>query len=494
MPWVRYLLLAAVLVGAAYVGFNWRSLSEGLLEPTDDAAPAIAAAEQALYSGHVGGYEDAIGMFDRVSRQWPTDPRGYVGLSRAHARIAEASVAPTSGAAAVTADGGQPEAAPRPTSRESRQAMRYAEEALELAPADLAAKVALADAMRLLGRDADAVELVGTLGSAGPNADLHRLRGLMATGTEAMTEYRAGVALRPSDVGLRLLLLRSLLDADEPEAARAELDALAENAPDHPDLSSLHERVALMVPPTDGGLGDAAAVAAESPEERPPAREAQEADSPSGAEERDGQGVPAGRDYSWYISRGEDLQERGNISGARAHFERALSLRPGSSEALTGMGYLALSAGDYAGAARRFEPATRSGYASAYIGLGRAYRGMGRLQEALRAYERYLERRSSGGEAAIARRQVEALREQLGRGASEEPPPAPVPAQEPPAPPETPPPPPEVDEPPPPPAEAPEEPAADPEPAANELPTAPPPPPLSTAEPPPPSPPTEGSP
>ena len=88
-------------------------------------------------------------------------------------------------------------------------------------------------------------------------------------------------------------------------------------------------------------------------------------------------------------------------------------MRPGGSEALTGLGYCELEGGNASGAAGRFRQAAGQGYAEAYIGLGTADRRMGRNQDALTAYERYIERLPSGPRASIARRQIEELRRLL---------------------------------------------------------------------------------
>jgi predicted Zn finger-like uncharacterized protein len=119
--------------------------------------------------------------------------------------------------------------------------------------------------------------------------------------------------------------------------------------------------------------------------------------------------------YDALIRRGERSLERGRTSAARKDFERALELRPGAPEALTGLGYIALDAGSLGSAAEKFRTAAKASYADAYIGLGEAYRKLGRTEDALAAYERYLERWPSGSSASVARNQASALRASLSR-------------------------------------------------------------------------------
>ena len=165
----------------------------------------------------------------------------------------------------------------------------------------------------------------------------------------------------------------------------------------------------------DGGVADAGAAAPDETQERveAPPSERVAARSEAGGDTGGG-AVPGGRDYSWYIREADQRLERGDVQRAQQLYEAARSVRPGGSEALTGLGYVALEGGDANGAASRFRQAAGQGYAEAYIGLGAAYRRLGRTQDALTAYERYLDRLPSGPRASIARRQAEELRRQLG--------------------------------------------------------------------------------
>ena len=117
--------------------------------------------------------------------------------------------------------------------------------------------------------------------------------------------------------------------------------------------------------------------------------------------------------YDALIRRADSALERGRSAAARRDYEQALELRPGAAEALTGLGFIALDTGSANQAATHFRRAAASGYADAYIGLGDAYRKLSRHEDALAAYERYLERWPSGNQASVARAQASALRARL---------------------------------------------------------------------------------
>jgi tetratricopeptide (TPR) repeat protein len=94
-------------------------------------------------------------------------------------------------------------------------------------------------------------------------------------------------------------------------------------------------------------------------------------------------------------------------------FEQALFIRPNSSAAHTGLGYVALEKGRPQLAAEHFLAATRAGNDEAWIGLGDAYRRLGRPRDALRAYQSYLTRSPNGRQISIAQAQIDRLTEEL---------------------------------------------------------------------------------
>ena len=463
--WVSLVILLALAGGVA---LKWDVLGPmlGLAEKPDPVAPFLAAGDAALAKDDVDGYRDAEREYTRATAMNEKDPRVLVALARVHGAWAQALLFHASdldaqAAAAATPDGGVPDdATPPPSSPEAarareeaaphiEQARRFAEDAVRVDPSNVYAEIVVADALRLSGELAEArrhLDRARSMTPREPPAELSYVAGLLAMAegggnvTAATGEATAAARADGSLLRARLLAARALLAGGDVAEARAHLAAVMERRPGHPRASRLLRALDEGIPPArpllavlDAGVPDAGAASDDTPagdtaddDTAEPADETSEAPGPAGsapsADRTDAHGstgsesstdtseAPRGRDYSWYIRRGEELLERGDTRGADSHFQAALEVRPNAPEALTGLGFVALERGDANGAAHRFRPAARAGYGDAYIGLGDAYRRLGRDREALEAYQSYLERRPNGPRASIARRQVDELR------------------------------------------------------------------------------------
>jgi tetratricopeptide (TPR) repeat protein len=150
----------------------------------------------------------------------------------------------------------------------------------------------------------------------------------------------------------------------------------------------------------------------------PPPSAAPASDDRGGGGGGGGGGPPPGRDYSFYVDRGDELQQSGRGADARRYFQSALGLRPDGREALTGLGFIALAQNDVGTAMGYLRGPAAAGYGEAMIGMGEAYRKSNRGAEALAAYREYLTRFPSGAEASIARRWVSTLAAEHDRPAS----------------------------------------------------------------------------
>jgi predicted Zn finger-like uncharacterized protein len=452
--WVWWTLVGLLMAGVG-VFLAWPRIAAHLgAEPQEDAVlPFLERAAAALASDRPEGYRDAIREYTRATAVAEADPRVLAGLARAHALLAQVLVFRSQdlAARAPTDPGAQAEAAAarREAEVHTADARRFAEEAVRVlttrgdsydAPVQADAELALADGLRLAGNVPDAERALVKSRAGLPShlaAEGHRVAGLVVAaraggnlGAAQQSAERA-VEADPDLLRARLLLARVLLAQRQVAGARAQVEAVLRRQSDHPQARELHQAIERGVPPAaplvevldagvpaeeapeEEGTPEAAPEAAPepiptpAPEPTPPERgPATGQDRPAGA---GGGAVAPGRDYTFYVSRGQELLERGDVGLARRHFEQALTMRPGGAEALTGMGFLALDAGDAAGAVRRFEPAARGGYVDAYIGLGDAYRRMGRSADAAGAYRTYLERRPNGAHASIARRQLQML-------------------------------------------------------------------------------------
>ncbi|HJL14136.1 MAG TPA: tetratricopeptide repeat protein, partial [Sandaracinaceae bacterium LLY-WYZ-13_1] len=423
--WVALVVLLAAAVGVA---LGWREIAPmlGLAEADDPANPHAESGDEALARDTIEGYEEAVHEYTQALAYDEHDAEVLTRLSRSHAAWAQALAFDASDLEARADEDpalmGEANAIRREQQRHATTALERAEDAVRHGSGSADAEVALSDALRLTGdlsRSRSRLERALTLATE-PSAEALRVQALVEAaeaGDDLATAHESAEAAVAEDPGLlraRLLLARSLLAARDVSGARGQVDAILRRASQHPRATALREAIEAGRPPApptvdvpDGGVADAG----EAADETPPRTEGSE-----GAEgaEASGGAVPRNRDYSWYIRQGDERLERGDVRRASELYEAARRVRPGGSEALTGLGYVALENGDANGAASRFRQAAGQGYAEAYIGLGTAYRRLGRTRDALTAYERYLERLPSGPRASIARRQADELRRQLG--------------------------------------------------------------------------------
>ena len=139
-------------------------------------------------------------------------------------------------------------------------------------------------------------------------------------------------------------------------------------------------------------------------------------------------GRPPVRDYEWYMRQGRAELAGGNYSRARALFDSALEARPGSAEAMDGLGHVSLRIEDFDSALRYFRVAAQRGHPDGYFNLGKTYERLGRDEEAVSAYYTYVKRRPSGTHAAAARAAIKTLEPYAKLPPEPEPEPDPEPA------------------------------------------------------------------
>lgn len=419
-PWLAA-FFAAVLVGAigAIVWFKFGPPS------TPDATVArdriLREGDARLAEDDDASYSDAIVIYARAQASNGSDARPIAAISRVHALWAQSLAFDADDfAARAVSDPGQRALADR-VRNESRshanEAKRYAEMAMRAEPTLQMARLAMADAYRLVGDFTNARSSFELARGNAPDASADALRvgALLAADTASHNLASARMLAERATqkdatfAPAQLLLARACLAESNVACARAAVDAVLRAHPQHARAQALKDAMDRGLPPaapildtTDAGV--AAPVAA--------------ANEP----------VPAGRDYSFYIAEAESLLANHATHRAKAYFEAALRARAGDARALTGLGFVAMNEHDYANAVARFESASNAGSADAMIGLGEAYRRLRRDEEALRIYQRYLQQ--GGPESAIARHWVEVLTESLhGPGVTA--PPLSAPAREP---------------------------------------------------------------
>ncbi|MBX3271879.1 MAG: zinc-ribbon domain-containing protein [Sandaracinaceae bacterium] len=448
--WVALVVLVA---GAVGVALAWPSLAPvlGLGPEPSEERPALAHLEPgdaALAEDTISGYERALHHYTQALAFDDRDVETLTRISRAHALWAQALAFDASDLEADAdqdpARRGEANALRREARRHADTALARAEDAVRYGSTSADAEVALADALRLTGdltRARSRLDRALTFRSE-PDAEALRVQALLAAAdaggdlTRARDPAEQAVAEAPTSIRARLLYARALAAAGDATAARGQIDAVLRREERHPRAVALRDRVAgagapAPTPPTPAEVEPAAPpTPAPAPIEPPPTTDTPPRDPGAstrggrrGGEEpapADGR-APPGRDYSFYVRRGDELYERGSHASAREHYEAALALRPGGSEALTGLGNVLLAQGDANGASNRFRAAAQQGYGEAYIGLGRAYRRLGRNDDAIAAFERYLQRMPTGSQASLARRQIEEMRGGSGGGGSSPP-------------------------------------------------------------------------
>jgi lipopolysaccharide biosynthesis regulator YciM len=120
-------------------------------------------------------------------------------------------------------------------------------------------------------------------------------------------------------------------------------------------------------------------------------------------------GRPPVLDYESNMKNGREELEAGNYARARAYFDSALEVHPGSAEAMDALGDVATAVNDYASALRYYRVAAQRGHPDGYFNLGRTYEQLGRNEEAVSAYYTYVKRRPTGTHAEAARTAIRTL-------------------------------------------------------------------------------------
>jgi predicted Zn finger-like uncharacterized protein len=376
------------------------------IRPEDPSGQFLARADEAFATHRIEHFEQAITEYTKTLAFHENDAHVLSSLSRVYAVWTQEL------RFKQQADDREPEKTKDVARRATQvanasQAQQLAEKAKGFAetaarknPGNGEAEVALSDALRLTNNLVGArSELDHALATdKDPNAETLRVAALLAI-DEAGGDARAGLALasqacakEPELLRTQILLARCLVGDGDLVGARYHLRAVTTRDRDHPSALAVERLIALL---SDTSTARDAAVA--------------QSDKPAVDE------PPVQYDnlsHEGYITRGTTLLEAGQVGAAKRMFEQALFIRPNSSQAHTGLGYVALEKGRPQLAAEHFVAATRAGNDDALIGLGDAYRRLQRPRDALRAYQNYLAHNPNGRQVSIARAQVERLSEE----------------------------------------------------------------------------------
>lgn len=120
-------------------------------------------------------------------------------------------------------------------------------------------------------------------------------------------------------------------------------------------------------------------------------------------------GRPPVIDYESNMTKGRQELADGNYARARAYFDSALEVHPGSADAMDALGDVATAVSDYASALRYYRVAAQRGHPDGFFKLGETYERLGRKEEAVSAYYTYIKRRPTGAHVARAREAIKTL-------------------------------------------------------------------------------------
>ncbi|AKF07627.1 tetratricopeptide repeat protein [Sandaracinus amylolyticus] len=446
--WVALVVLLAIGGGVA-AGWDGIAALLGGGEEADRAAPFVAAGDEALRLDHEDAYDDAIAHYTKALAFREHDARALTGLSRAHALIAQQhtfdAIDLEARAEADATLRGEAATLRRDAREHAEDAREHAEAAARHGAGDADAEIALSDALRLAGDPTlsrSRLDRARTLRSA-PSAEGLRVEALLVAdqaGAIAAARPLAerAIAEDPGLVRARLLLARAHLAAGDVSAAQLQLQAVLDRVPEHPIATAMRAAIDAGRPPAAPVVASADAgtpvAVAPPPTPTPPPPTTTTSTPPPTPTVASPPTTPAEpampRGYDALVREAEQRLENGDTRRARALYEQALRERAGP-EASAGLGFVMLAEGNVRGALTQLETAADRGYADALIGVGDAHRRLNQREQALSAYERYLERAPNGSRASIARRQADRLRTELGASSAPEPTPTPQPTPEP---------------------------------------------------------------
>ena len=461
---LRWLLLIVVVGALALMATQWQRVARLMGIGSDPAriAAGFTEGDAGIAEGHPQAYASAIEAYGRsIEAGGDRDPEILARLSRAYALAAQAqidtgatgeSIASLSEAALTTAQSAL-EIEPRDLDAKLATA-----DALRLAGDNAEARTVLEEARSMsFSRTAEFFRVDARLSAAEAEGGLEN----------GLRSAKQAAELAPHGVPYLLLLARAQRAAGDDADAVVTLESVLADHPEHPVAVKLMAELETTEAVTDAGVGAdggvtepataaesaseaASAAAAEQASEAAPAVEPGAASAAGAATETGGAAVakpaperrvspkkrstpkkpaydeydqlakaagddafvdgrPPVRDYEWYMRQGRAELAGGNYSRARAFFDSALEARPGSAEAMDGLGHVSTRIEDFNSALRYFRVAAQRGHPDGYFNLGKTYELLGRNEEAVSAYYTYVKRRPSGAHAAAAKSRIRTL-------------------------------------------------------------------------------------
>ena len=408
---LRWLLVIVVVGGMALVATQWERVA-GLLSIGSDPASIAAGVvegDAAVAEGHPQAYANAIEAYGRaIEAGGDRDPEILAKLSNAYALAAQAQIDDgASGASIASLTVG---------------ALTTAQTASGFEPPLPAARLALADALRLTGEYAQAREALDQAGSMSfsRTAEYFRVDARLAAAEadgaleNGLLSANQAAELAPSEVRYLLLLSRAERAAGDDEGARGPLETILLEHPGHPVATKLLAELKAAAVADAGVAGDAGTAAttdtaAETEAETDAVAEAvAETDAVAAAETA----AESGTESETAVAEAESevaeatVEKETKVREPRASKDRAydeydrLTEAAGSDEFVDGRppvrdyewyierGYAELAAGNYVRARAFFDGALEAhpGSAEAMDGLGHVSSAVGDEATALRYF------------------------------------------------------------------------------------------------------------
>ncbi len=254
----RWLVLLVLVGVVALVATRWQQVADilGFGPSAEGMAAAIEEGDMALAADHLEAYERAIDSYARALETGGDEDAGLlILLARAHALAAQA-----------IDDGADPDSDAPTRDAHAEAALSHAEQARMIDPESLDARLAEADALRLLGDSKNARELLekARLMPFSRTAEFSRIDSLLQA-AERDGKLEAGLVSAvqaaeraPNGIRYRLLRARAELASGATSRARAEVDAVFAIDPSHPAATALLGDLEKVVVVIDAGTADVA--------------------------------------------------------------------------------------------------------------------------------------------------------------------------------------------------------------------------------------------
>jgi predicted Zn finger-like uncharacterized protein len=291
-----------------------------------------------------------------------------------------------------------------------------AQKAIKAAADDPSANLAMSDVLRLQGKPLKDVERYLDAAKAKGAADKELARSI-AVG-DALVLQRDGKlddaakALAgvdgAGDTRVQQELALVAYAQGKPADAKPFVDQILASTPDHDVARALQKRLETAVAKTDPMPSEGSGSVHHDP-------------TPPPNNGGGGGGGGGGGDYDTLVAKADKLAVS-NCSSAMTVYGKALEQKPTGVEALTGMGYCYLNSKQFASAFSKFRSAlaVSQRFEPALAGVAETYQQQGNRDQAVEAWQHYLEQ-YPGSAKATKQLQI------LGAGATPTPPPTPTP-------------------------------------------------------------------